>query len=76
VGIPTTLGNTSSCKAHLPRATAERCGEGGIQVPEYISDTHTSKSHAGEAETVDPLSSEKTLRAYEKCTAYSRTTSG
>lgn len=67
---------TGSCKSRLPRATAQRCGEGDIQVHKYVSDTHTGKSRAGGAEMVDLLSSEKMPHAYEKCTAYSRTTFG
>lgn len=76
VGIPSTLEDIGSCKAHLPGVTAQRCGEGSIRVHQYVSDTHMGKSRAGEAEMVDLLSSEKTLHAYEKCTACSRTTFG
>lgn len=76
VATPSTLENISSCKAHLPCATAQRNGEGDIQVHEYVSDTCMGKSCAGEAEKVDLLSSKKMLHAYEKCNAYSRTTFG
>lgn len=76
VGILSTLEAISSCRAHLPRAAAQRCGKGDVQAHEHISGTRTANSLPGEAGMVNLLSSEKMMHVYGKCMAYSRTTFG
>lgn len=72
LGILSTIEDISSYNTHPPCATIQRCVEVYVQLHKYPSDIHAYISHTGEAETVDLLSPENMLHAYEKCLVHTK----
>lgn len=70
LGILSTIEDISSYNTHPPCATIQRCVEVYVQLHKHPSDIHAYVSHTAEAETVDLLSPENMLHAYEKCLVY------